>query len=85
MSPQRPGIGQTVPSQRDREGHIQHDLAWIVRRPSLPPRRQGLRYNRVQAGLMDGLDQQHAPGPGDQSTAAALGADPQVRPVASSP
>lgn len=40
LGPQHADIREAVPAQRDREGNIQQDLARIVHRPRLPPRRQ---------------------------------------------
>jgi hypothetical protein len=80
LAPQHRDVCEAVPAQRDRQGDVQQDLARIMHRPSLPPRRQCRGYRGVQAGLADGLDQQHAPGLRDHRPATALDADTRVRP-----
>lgn len=40
LGPQHADIREAVPAQCDRQGHVQQDLARIVHRPSLPPRRE---------------------------------------------
>jgi hypothetical protein len=52
-----------------------------VHGPRLAPRRQRRGYRGVQAGLADRLDQQHGPGLGNNSTAAALDTETWVRPA----
>jgi hypothetical protein len=80
LGPKHRDVGQAVPAEGDRERNVQQDLARIVHRPWLAPRRQRHRYRRIQAGLADRLHQQHRPGLGDHRTAAALDADTRVRP-----
>ena len=80
LGPQHADVGQAVPAECDGQGHIQQDLARVVHRPRLAPRRQRRRYRGVQAGLADRLDQQHRPGLRDHPTAAALDTDTRVRP-----
>ncbi len=80
FGPQHGDIGQAVPAQRHRERHIQQELARIMHRPGLAPRRQGRGYRLVQAGLADRLRQQHGPGLGDHRPAAALDADMRIGP-----
>jgi hypothetical protein len=62
LGPQHGDIGQAVPAQSCCERDIEEDLARVVHRPRLAPRRQGRRYRAVQTGLADRLDQQHRPG-----------------------
>jgi hypothetical protein len=80
LGPQHGGIREAVPAQRDRQGHVQQDLARIVHRPRASPRRQCRRYRLVQPGLAGSLHQQHGPGLGHHSATAALNADTWIGP-----
>lgn len=80
LGPQQRHIGQAIAAQRDRERHIQQDLAGIVNSPGLPPRLKRRRYRRIQTGLADRLEQQHHPGLRSHSATAALDADTRVGP-----
>lgn len=80
LGPQHRDVREAVPAQRDRQSHVQQDLARIVHRTLLPPRRQRPRHRLIQPGLADGLDQQHSPGLGHHRMAIALDADTRVRP-----
>lgn len=58
LGPQHPHIGQAVPAERDRQGHIQQHLPRIVHRPRLAPRCQSSKYRLVQPSLTGRLHQQ---------------------------
>jgi hypothetical protein len=81
LGPQHADVGQAVSAERDGQGYLQQDLARVVHRPRLAPRRQRRRYRGVQAGLADRFDQQHRPDLRDHPTAAALDTDTRVRPA----
>lgn len=80
LGPQHDDVGEAVPAQSCRERDIQQDLARVVHRPRLAPRRHGRRYRGVQTHLADRLDQQHGPGLRDHPAAVALDADTRVPP-----
>lgn len=82
---QHPDIGQGVPADTNREGHIHQDLPRIMHRPLLPPRRQGRRYHLAQPGHKDLLNQQHATGLAGHRTTGALNADTRIRPESAGP
>jgi hypothetical protein len=80
LAPQHRDVREAVPAERDRQGHVQQDLARIVEGPRFPPWRERCRYRGVQTGLADRLDQQHRAGLGDHPTATVLHTDTRVGP-----
>lgn len=81
FGPQHRDIGQAVPAQGGRQREVHQDLARVVHRPRLAPRRQGRGYRLIQAGFANRLHQQHGTRLRDHRTAVALDSDRRIRPA----
>lgn len=73
-------LREAVPAQRDREGNVQQDLAWIVHRPGAAPNSHRRRHLLVQPGPASGLNQEHGTGLRHHRPAAAQDMDAWIGP-----
>jgi hypothetical protein len=80
LGPQHADVGQAVSAERYGQGRVQQDLARIVHRPLLAPRRESRRYRGSGPDLRTASTSSADPAC-EASAAAAPNADTRVRPV----
>jgi hypothetical protein len=81
LGPQQRDVGQAVPAQRQRHRQVEDDLAGVVDRERLAPRRQRCGQRRVQTGSGHGVDQQHPTGLPDRRHPSPVDPDAGIEPA----